>query len=205
MPQFLLKIFIVSCLIILSACVSQAPQQPLELSPAEQQENLAALSSWQFNGKIALRSPSQNNSGYIDWQQSDEQFSIRLYGPLGSGTTTVVGSPAEVTITTGGKQTSSTNPADLLFAETGWLIPINELRYWAIGLPSPNLPVDLLEQDIFSTKLAQAGWTMSYSNHQWIENQWLPGKIKLSTQDRSIILLAKQWNITSDDYTVIKK
>ncbi|MFT6311535.1 MAG: outer membrane lipoprotein LolB, partial [Porticoccus sp.] len=82
-----------------------------------------------------------------------------------------------------------------LYQHTGWVLPINELRYWVKGQAAPTAEITHIEQDIYITELSQNDWNISYSKHQLINSMWLPGKITISKGLHKVIILAKKWKL----------
>ncbi|MFB1037337.1 MAG: lipoprotein insertase outer membrane protein LolB [Sinobacterium sp.] len=188
--------FLILVTLLLNACASQQPslQQP---NVDEQTSRLASLNTWLIEGKIAFRGPSNNNSGYLKWQQTNDSYAIRVHGPLGQGNREINGNGSYIELSLPAGTVSSDQPEQFLYEQTGWTLPISELRYWVKGLAAPSLGITHIKQDIYITKLSQNGWDISYSKHQLINSVWLPGKIIISKDLYKVIILAKDWTLTN--------
>jgi outer membrane lipoprotein LolB len=188
--------FLILVTLLLNACASQQPslQQP---NVDEQTSRLASLNTWLIEGKIAFRGPSNNNSGYLKWQQTNDSYAIRVHGPLGQGNREISGNGSYIELSLPDGTVSSDQPEQFLYEQTGWTLPISELRYWVKGLAAPSLGITHIKQDIYITKLSQNGWDISYSKHQLINSVWLPGKIIISKDLYKVIILAKDWTLTN--------
>jgi len=188
--------FIIVITFLLNACASQQPslQQPNE---DEQTKRLTSLNTWIIEGKIAFRGPNNNNSGYLTWQQTNDSYAIRVHGPLGQGNREISGNSDYIELSLPEGTVSSDQPEQFLYQQTGWTLPISELRYWVKGLAAPSLGITHIKQDIYITKLSQNGWDISYSNHQLVDSVWLPGKIIISKDLHKVIILAKEWTLTN--------
>jgi outer membrane lipoprotein LolB len=188
--------FIIVITFLLNACASQQPslQQPNE---DEQTKRLTSLNTWIIEGKIAFRGPNNNNSGYLTWQQTNDSYAIRVHGPLGQGNREISGNSDYIELSLPEGTVSSDQPEQFLYQQTGWTLPISELRYWVKGLAAPSLGITHIKQDIYITKLSQNGWDISYSNHQLVDSVWLPRKIIISKDLHKVIILAKEWTLTN--------
>jgi outer membrane lipoprotein LolB len=188
--------FLIVTIFMLNACASQRPalQQP---NSDEQTRRLASLNMWIIEGKIAFRGPNNNNSGYLKWQQTNDSYAIRVHGPLGQGNREISGNGNYIELSLPDGTLSSDQPEQFLYEQTGWTLPISELRYWVKGLEAPSLGITHIKKDIYITKLSQNGWDISYSQHQLINSIWLPGKIIISKDLHKVIILAKDWTLTN--------
>lgn len=188
--------FIIVMTFLLNACASQqlSLQQP---NADEQTSRLTSLNTWLIEGKIAFRGPNNNNSGYLKWQQTNDSYAIRVHGPLGQGNREISGNGSYIELSLPNGTLSSDQPEQFLYQQTGWTLPISELRYWVKGLAAPGLGITYIKQDIYITNLSQNGWDISYSKHQLINSVWLPGKIIISNDLHKVIILAKDWTLTN--------
>ncbi|MEH6551444.1 MAG: lipoprotein insertase outer membrane protein LolB [Pseudomonadales bacterium] len=180
--------------LLLSACATTPAL--LDSEWAKHQQDLAALSHWTMHGKIAIRHPDNNQSGYIEWQQVENAYQIRLYGPLGQGNILIEGKPGLTSLTTQDGRFSASNPETLLLQQTGMNLPVSDLLYWVKGLPAPNAEISaqtLLQGRL--QQLTQNQWSINFSDYQAIGKQILPGKIQLQRDQLTIIVLAKNWTL----------
>ncbi len=70
------------------------------------------------------------------------------------------------------------NAQQLLFRTTGWLIPLDGLNYWMLGLPVPEAAAsqDLDEWGRLKT-LRQSGWDIRFLEYTRIGTVDLPSKL----------------------------
>jgi len=164
-----------------------------------QQTQLAALTHWSLSGKLAVITPDDRNSANIHWQQSDEDFHIRLTNFLGlfvleiqkSGETTVI-TDAD------GKQHTSDNSEQLITQLSGMILPIQQLQQWIKGNPTKasyqldeNQQVITLQGGEQSTGI----WSINYSDYRTINNTNLPHRLQLSRGDLRLKFAISSWNI----------
>ncbi|WP_299771254.1 lipoprotein insertase outer membrane protein LolB [uncultured Pseudoteredinibacter sp.] len=185
--------------LFLSAC-SNISQQPSNSSQspnftdnsAEQEARLALLnplSKWRMRGKIGLRSPQQNGSGFIDWQQDGEQFRLQVSGPLGQGSTVIAGNKHELSIQ--GEEIID-NPQAQAEQALGWPLPQQQMPYWVRGLAAPNTNSQSEWSEGLLQKLQQGGWDIEYLRYSRHRIP-LPEKIKLKRGDIQLTLVVKRW------------
>ena len=185
--------------LFLSACsnISQQPsnnnQSPSFANSSAEQEArqalLAPLSKWRMRGKIGLRSPQQNGSGFIDWQQDGEQFRLQVSGPLGQGSTVIAGNKHELSIQ--GEEIID-NPQAQAEQALGWPLPQQQMPYWVRGLASPDENSKAEWSEGLLQKLQQGGWDIEYLRYSRHRIP-LPEKIKLKRGDIQLTLVVKRW------------
>ncbi len=185
-----------TCLLIALGGCATAPKPLPGISP-EQHQALQALQHWQIQGKLAIATPRQRESALLDWRQQHKHFDITLSGPLGAGKIRLQGDDQRLSYQRAGEaEQHSDDPSALLEQQLGWSLPIDMLRYWARGLPSPHLPViqSASKQGVL-THLQQDGWVLEFSQHQVVDGVVLPGKLSATRDDIRITLIAKEWRL----------
>jgi outer membrane lipoprotein LolB len=179
---------------LLSACA--VPRQMPTSDFKQLQRQLQAVDSWRVTGKIGLRQNGRGNSAQVNWQQAQDQYTLRLSGPLGIGTVMVEGDASGVTVHNKDGVFEAPSPEQLLLDLTGWQIPITALRYWARGLPAPDMPI--VQQQIDQGRLAslnQGGWNIEYRDYTMVDGLWLPAKMLMSRPETQLTLLYKTWQL----------
>jgi len=159
--------------------------------------DLNKLAHWQVNGRFGAQSDTESWHGSFRWYQRNDQFTIHLSGPLGSGSAILGGDGEQATLTLGkDKVFNATDPELLLTKHTGLHFPIKSLRYWMVGLPSPwgDVEVKHDESGLLSW-LSQNGWNVSYKSYRQINSTSLPGKVFLKNEAYNVRLIIKKWQI----------
>lgn len=179
------------------ACATQALRPP-PAGPAWEARvaALQALAGWDVNGRIAVTDPSQYWQANVRWHQQGEDYVIDLIGPLGQGRMKVEGGPRGVRLQTADGVLEAANPDDLLIRATGLRIPINGLRYWALGLPE-SAKASRLEGDANQrlALLEQGGWRIDYARYGRFEGLELPKLIQAQQKDLKVKLIIDQWSL----------
>lgn len=195
----------------ISAC-STAPlnSHPATLSPAHayapfayKQMELEKLVQWDVKGKLAAYRNGKNNAGLMTWRQRPEQFDLLINGPLGSGQLHLEATPGFVVATSSKGRVEASTIEALFEQEFGWQFPMQELRYWARGIPKPNTlaKISYNSQGDAAT-IEQAGWHVTYHSYNKISHLSydqaiqlpMPKKIELIGTDIRLVLILKSWS-----------
>lgn len=193
-------LLLLTLVLMLGACSNLHQRETLEFggdASAWQTHRKAVtpLDSWTLQGKLGVRAPTESGSGTVLWLQQQEQYDIRLSGPLGRGATRIQGNDRGVTLDIAGQPPVSASSAEaLLEQQVGWRLPVEHLLWWVRGLPAPGSPSRLqLNPDSQLARLAQAGWTVEYSRYQQIDGVQLPQRLQLSGYDMLLTLVITRW------------
>ena len=208
-------IFFVSILLsLLSACASINERSHLETNPKDMEASAASLLNrhWRVDGKLAIHALTANPSVQtlrFDWQQQAQDFTVTLSGPLGFGRVTVAQQDQRVYLTKGKTQIEASDVDRLFAQQTGWKLPISYLRYWALGLPSPEQPFTATDQDQHKTDKAtligfkQDGWQIRYPSVNLAAPYPLPSKMIAFNKHFKVIMAFKHWQFPLIESSVI--
>ena len=181
------------------ALISCSSQLPRIADWDRQQQHLEQLQDWELQGKVGIKMPQHNGSAYINWQQQPDNYAIRLYGPLGQGTTWIRSLTNGVELMQAGRPTlQAASPEALMQESLGWWLPISDLRYWVRGIPAPDTPITAQRKNEQGTlsELQQDGWRLTYSRYNAVDNWQLPSKITAERDDIKLTLIVKDWQLT---------
>jgi outer membrane lipoprotein LolB len=190
-----LRLPAVACLsLLLSACSlfrTPAPEIGDGSGWAAQRNALAQIHGFEMQGR--LRSGLVSGAS-INWLQDGERFEAYLAGPFGSGALALSGNPVWVRVRSGNDEWLTPDPEGWMQATLGWRLPVEGLRYWAVGLPAPGLPavVQTDPQGRLAT-LEQDGWHLVYAAYQNVDGLELPRRIELDDGSQRAILLIDRW------------
>jgi outer membrane lipoprotein LolB len=187
MHKSLSAFVIIIATLFLSACsttpeIKPPANQQTQTPPASwplHQSKLLATTDWQLSGKIGIATPTQSQSGYIDWTQNNDLFSIEIRGTLGFGGLDLEGNESLVTIKVDENNTR-TLPTDIAMQRyLEWEFPINALKYWAKGIPTPDTPASqtLFSPEGYLVELHQHDWRIQLKNYEKHNGLVLPHKI----------------------------
>lgn len=186
----------------LSAC-SSISQKPQTQQDAARQQALGEMQNWRLRGKLGFKVPRQSGTAFIDWKQTGDSFRIHLSGPLGQGSTAIESDGKTITMRQNGQQQQGlAQQQDFIKQQLGWDLPIQQLRYWVLGLSSPDSEANALyhSKTGLLSNLEQDQWSISYPRYSR-HRLPLPEKIVLrranpvpSSQDTKLTLIIKRWN-----------
>ena len=180
---------LIGCLAgLLSACVS-SPTAPAGIYSMAGKEYLYNLEAWQLDGRIAISAPKDSWSAHIDWQHAPNTEKLKLSGPLGQGAVAVNLAGDNVTVDRGnGRVLQSDEPERFINQQLGIEVPLRSLRYWAIGVPEPDLDFQATADGF-----VQSGWLVDYREMQQTNKGALPQKLSVSNKRVKLKLIIDQW------------
>lgn len=185
----------------LSGCattpMNQAPQNQTQSWDARTNA-LSQLTTWDMTALVAIQntSPPNNITANLKWQQNNQNYTIVLFGPLGSGTATLTGGPHHVSLdTSDGKTYQASTPEALITQQTQWQLPVSSLFYWIRGLPAPEFPSEK-QFDLYHhlLQLNQQGWVIHYARYTSLNQLDLPSKLTLSNPSLHVKIIIKSWH-----------
>ena len=158
------------------------------------------VQNWQFSGRFGAKTDTEHWTGNIVWSQNADQYTINITGPLSTASVILEGDH-DIALLHLSDETSfsADNAQSLLQSHTGLKLPVNELRYWLLGLPSPdNKSLNMeLNKDGQLTKLLQNDWEVTVKRYTTADNLQLPDKIFLINHEINVRLIIQQWQILS--------
>lgn len=148
----------------------------VEAAWAQRQALLSATEQFQLQGRLAVKGGGL--SGSLRWRQDGPRFNLRLAGPLGAGALMLDGDDRLVAIKGKDIDLVTTEPEQVLAARTGWLLPLQALRWWVLGIPAPQEPADVqLDASGKVLGFSQLGWQLAFADYRDGEPA-LPGRIE---------------------------
>lgn len=165
---------------------------------------LAALNEWQFSGRIAVKTATDGFNGKLRWAQDEDNFDATASGPFGAAAVQIKGDAHSVTITDKEGIRTELASAESEFRDRyGWSIPIESLRYWALGIPDPAAPADT-EFDAAGQlmRITQRGWSVSYSRYAEGGGQLMPKVLTAENSDTRVRLVVDYWIFFDQHITI---
>lgn len=137
--------------------------------------------------------------GSVNWRQHGEQFDIRISGPFGIGAITLSGRVDDVTLTTREGSWHTDDPDGWLRQHLGWSFPVEGLRYWIVGLPSPYSDARIsLDREGRLALLEQDGWEVAFEEYQRADGLDLPRRIRAEHPEVRLKIVIDAWRISRD-------
>lgn len=189
-------------LFYLAGCASQlpAPQQGQPLPAPERERALDNLQQYQLTAAVSVKSPTDNVSGSLNWQQRDRDYQAHLTNLLGFTVFKLATTAQGVLVEVDGQTHQAQDASALLDYLSGWSLPIEEMQLWLKGLPGPSsedLQYDAMGRLTHFTLLdsQQRRWQVSYSEF-FPDALSLPKKMQLQSQDTRLKLAIKGWQLS---------
>lgn len=182
-------------LVCLSGCTTVSPPSIDETSmyqPATR--NVRAIQTWTAQGALAVQTIEKGWSASFNWeQQKFGHYRLNIFGPLGTNSILLMGNHHYATLETNGKIERASNAEMLLEHHLGWYIPVNNIYYWARGIPVPNVAVYhvLRDEEGHIQSMVQQGWQIAYNTYN---NDGLPTQIELRNPRLFIRIIIRQWD-----------
>jgi len=179
-----------------TAVAQQSPQAAWQ----ERQRLFASMQAWRLSGRVGLQLRDDSWSFGLNWlEKGSGRYDMNITNPLtGAIMAMVQSSGSQVTLRTAdGKTYQDTDAERLLAKQLRLNFPLKNLRYWARGIPAPNLAVDDVQLDAQGrpVRLQQAGWVINYPRYKGDGLSALPARIDLeqATEQVRARVVAKEW------------
>jgi outer membrane lipoprotein LolB len=179
-----------ACCAALAACVTTHPA----LAPAPWEQRLVDLqhaNAWQLDGRAAVAVGTQGWQASLNWRQQGAATELHLAGPLGVGALVLKATPEGVSL-------NGAPPSDAVRAQLqdrlGFELPLDDLRYWLLGIPDPGTAFAMARnaQDR-AQQLTQAGWTVDYDRYLPVNGDLLPARVVLSREGVRVRIAVDHW------------
>lgn len=190
-----LTIIVVSALI--SACAAPRMDAPVNENWQARRNVLAAITTWEFTGRIGVRDENEAHSSRIRWRQQDEQYVINLWGTLNAGATEITGSPTLVTLQQEGKAVlMAATPEALVEEQLGYELPVSQLSYWIKGIPAPgSIAAPSFNEENHLITLLQDGWAVQYMAYTNYDTESLPTRIRIEKAPLRLDFVRLDWTL----------
>lgn len=164
------------------------------------QQQLVKLTKFQTRGAFAYIGPDNKTYAKFFWQQYTlSNYRLLLTNPLGT-------TELELNVTPGvtqlmdreGKKYVNHQPTQMIYQLTGMEIPIENLPYWLIGLPTNATSFTLDENGLLKTiEYRQNGeaWHLNYLAYHQDSQPKLPSRIELTQGKQRIKLKMDSWTL----------
>ncbi len=186
-------------MIVAAALAGCAARQSLELPELGDWEQrrylLGQVDEWEFNGRIGVVAGDDGFNGSLRWAQDGDDFQATVSGPLGIGTVRLEGDERRVRLTDRDGNVTVLDDAEAdLYHRYGWTIPMRSLRFWALGIPDPELPADTAFDDAGQLEsLSQGGWTVQISRYGEGGGQPMPTRLSAASESTRVKLVIHRW------------
>jgi outer membrane lipoprotein LolB len=190
-----LALCFVACAAFIAGCATLRPKPALPSGAAvswdERRKDLEQASHWDLDGRTAVALGQQGWQASLNWRQSGAESDLHLAGPLGVGALTIK-------VTAAGLSLNGAPPSDAVVAQLqdrlGFELPLDNLRYWLLGIPDPSAPFGLTRngQDR-AAHLSQAGWSIDYDDYMPDRGDLLPKRLVLTRASARVRIAIDRW------------
>jgi outer membrane lipoprotein LolB len=177
-------------------CVTRESVQLPDLSGWETRKAwLARADDWELSGRIGVKTRDDGFNGKLRWRQDGEAFTATVGGPLGVGTVRIEGDDGRVIVTDNdGRRTVLSDVEQDLYVRYGWTIPVDSLRYWALGIPDPSMPATAeLNDEGQLARLEQRDWVVSISHYRESAGARMPFRLSAENHDTRVRIVIDDW------------
>jgi len=156
---------------------------------------LQARDRFTLKGRVAVATGSDGFNARLRWTQEGKQTHMSLDGPLGAGGVQVTSDGSAVSIVTSrGDRLDNDAARAELTNRLGFDPPIDDLRYWVLGVPEPGHPAqESLDSQQRLATLEQDGWQIQYTDYMSVGGEWLPSKLTVQRQGVRLRLVVDGW------------
>jgi len=160
---------------------------------------LDEVNSWAIKCRVSILSTKDSWSGSLNWKQEEDNYTIRIIGPLGQGSLHIIGDKSKVTLKTSDKKTPTSAPSAeaLMEKEMGWQMPVSELKYWVKALPNPHSNFEKGTFDELGRPVSfnQSGWYVEFFKYEKVKGFDMPRKIYMENDRFKIKMIIKHWDL----------
>ncbi len=166
--------------------------------------------NWTVNGRISIINEQENWYAKFIWIQQGEDYQISFTGPLGETELQISQRAGQIHLKTPSGESRGDNLEQLIYQQSGWVLPVSSLRFWIQGLPDPQTPAQLAYTETVDiapqiSEITQAGWRIQYTKKFWLDSDTgavmqLPKKITAVKTDMKIKLIVTRWLSGTQSY-----
>ena len=157
---------------------------------------LGRAEKFEFTGRIAVSAGDDGFNGKIRWLQDGANFEATVGGPLGIGTVRIAGDGRAIVHTDkDGVRTELQDAEAELLNRYGWTIPVQSMRFWALGIPDPSAAAQTeLNSEQQLQKLVQRNWTVQISRYRVSSGQSMPNLLSASSAQTRVRIVFDKWS-----------
>ncbi len=187
-------------LLVLAGCSTTPQVDPTSESSSlnwqQHFKNISSIHGWDANAKIAIKVQGKTQSAKMAWLQQANQYQIEFSGPFGHAGPKLHGDAKMATLLIPKEQPiRGTSTSELLQKRLGWQLPVENAKFWILGIPSPLSESKVTLKNERLATLQQDGWTINYPKYKTVDNKSLPTKIILTKEDLRLLLIIYKWKI----------
>jgi|SRR5277367_3871111 len=176
---------------VLGACVATRPPPPPAAGWEQRAEYLQKAASWQLDGRAAVAVGTQGWQATLNWRQRGDTTEAHLSGPFGVGALVLKNTPAGLSV-------NGAPPSDAVLSQlqerVGFELPLDQLKFWLLGVPDPGAPFELKRnaQDR-AQQMTQGEWSIDYDRYMPVGGDLLPAHLVLNREGVRVRIAVDHW------------
>jgi outer membrane lipoprotein LolB len=188
------------CLVIASCSTAPVVTVDSEASSAsfqKRQLTIGSMETWTLSGKLSIDDSQEGGSGRLTWSVSPGRSQMNFRGALGKGAWQLQSEPGKAELRKAdGSLSSAASVNELAESELGWRVPVDALRWWALGLPAAGEP-DVLDLDAEGRVLSmqQRGWHIRYDRYKMFGAFELPARMDAVHGRYRVKMAISSWTV----------
>ena len=183
-------------LVLAAACggCAVAPVAPPSSPPDPE-----SFQHWTAAGRLALAANGGGGSGSFTWGQQGAETTLSIRGPLGAGAMQVTTDGQSLIVTDAeGGHLDTEQAGALLRRRLGADLPLAELRYWMLGVPSPGSPSSVADAAAAPLRvIEQSGWRIGYDTFTAAGGFSLPERFTATQGAVRLKVVVDDWQVAA--------
>ncbi len=163
----------------------------------QRQRQLNVIKKWDIKGSLGITYNDQTEFAHFEWQRQNTAYAITLSSTLDIGSVKLIGDAKQVTLwkSATDKVTAAT-PEELMQTQLGWSLPLENLKYWIVGLPSPKM-LYKATYDAYNhlATLKQGNWRIQYLGFAAFKGIDLPMKLTITNPQLHVKIVINTWKL----------
>jgi outer membrane lipoprotein LolB len=185
-------------LVLLGGCRTAPPKAVIgpgaDAPWNEQRAGLEILDRYGLNGRVAVAANGQGFSATLRYAQRASNSQLSLDGPLGIGGLRLELSGDELEVATSrGEKLDGVEARAELERRLGFELPLNELRWWLLGIPAPGEAAVNAADSGEISDFTQHGWRVSINSRAPGLGFSLPQRLTAEREGARLKLLVQSW------------
>lgn len=163
-------------------------------------DQLAVLSSWSIEGRLAVSNDKDGGSGNFKWKKGSATNRMDFHGALGRGAWKLhsdeLGAELELA---DGELHRADSVDQLVRFQVGWEIPVDQLSWWVLGLAAPGaFDQRAIDEQGNLSELLQDGWVIEYGKYREFDGFSLPVRLTARQDDWKVKLAIRDWKLAEE-------
>jgi outer membrane lipoprotein LolB len=181
--------------IVLAAACGGCAVAPV--APPASPPDPESLQYWTASGRLALAANGEGGSGSFTWQQRRVESTLSIRGPLGAGAMQVTTDGNSLSVTDAeGRRLDTEQAGALLRRRLGTDLPLADLRYWMLGVPSPASPSNVANAATVPVRvIEQSGWRIGYETFTVAGSVSLPERFTATQGAVRLKMVVDDWQL----------